>query len=89
MRNHKFVEEIVEKLLLYNHSYYLEDINKIILNNKYNNDINTCLSNIINILNTINQNQNIIIIKNSLKNYIYRILEFNDGINCCNEIINN
>jgi hypothetical protein len=85
MRNHKLVEEIVEKLIIYNHSYYLEDINKLMLSNKYNNDINECLSNIINILNTSNQNG--IMIKNSLKNYVYRILEFNDGLKCCNELI--
>ena len=87
MRNHKLVEEIVEKLILYNHSYYLEDINKLMLSNKYNNDINGCLSNIINILNTSNENQNSLMVKNSLKNYVYRILEFNDGFNCCNELI--
>lgn len=84
MRNHRLVEEVVEKIILYNHPNYLDDINKIIGSNKYNSDINNCLLNIINILNTPNQDNRMI--KNSLKNYIYRILEFTDGVNCCNEL---
>ena len=85
MRNHKFVEEVTTKMLLYNHNLYLADINKIILSNEYNNDINNCLTNIINILNSPNANQTIT--KNTLKDYVYRILEFSDGINCCNQLI--
>lgn len=85
MKNHKFVEEIVSKMLLYNHTIYLNDINKIILSNVYNNDINNCLTNIINILNTPNTNQ--ITTKNTLKDFVYRILEFSEGIECCNKLI--
>jgi|LakMenE18May11ns_1017448.scaffolds.fasta_scaffold9937670_6 hypothetical protein len=85
MKNHKFVEEIVSKMLLYNHTIYLNDINKIILSNVYNNDINNCLTNIINILNTPNTNQ--ITTKNTLKDFVYRILEFSEGIECCNQLL--
>lgn len=100
MRNHKFVEQVAQAMITYNNTFYIEDINELIINNIYGNDISTYLTNIINILNgMINNNNNIYqtninnlnnnttIIKNALKMYIIRILNFNNGYDILRQLI--
>jgi hypothetical protein len=85
MRNHAFVEEVVSKMLLYNNNEYLIDLDEMITINKYGSTISNLLANIKNILS--NNNIDIKIMKNSLKKYIFQILLFENGNNCCLEII--
>lgn len=100
MRNHKFVEQVAQAMITYNNTFYIEDINELIINNIYGDDISTYLTNIINILNgMINNNNNIYqtninnlnnnttIIKNALKMYIIRILNFNSGYDILRQLI--
>jgi hypothetical protein len=100
MRNHKFVEQVAQAMITYNNTFYIEDINELIVNNIYGNDISTYLTNIINILNgMINNNNNIYqtninnlnnnttIIKNALKMYIIRILNLNNGYDILRQLI--
>lgn len=94
MRNHDFVEEVVSKMLEFNHNEYLIDIDELININQYGNTISTILSQIkniltndLNILTNQNNNYNYRIIKNSLKTYIYQILIFNNGRECCKKLI--
>lgn len=82
MRNHAFVEDVASKMLLYNNSEYLIDLDEVISSNKYGNVISNLLIQIKNILSNDNM-----IIKNSLKKYIYQILLIENGHKCCLEII--
>lgn len=99
MRNHKLVQLVVEKMLEYNHQYYIDDIIELSTSRQFNNNINNYLSQIANILNThlnsnnsnqnntqnnVNYTSNLI---SSLKSYIYMILDNNNGIECCNKLI--
>ena len=85
MRNHAFVEEVASKMVLYNNNEYLIDLDELITINKYGTTISNLLANIKNILS--NNNIDIKIMKNSLKKYIFQILLFENGNNCCLEII--
>ena len=85
MRNHAFVEEVASKMVLYNNNEYLIDLDEMITINKYGTTISNLLANIKNILS--NNNIDIKIMKNSLKKYIFQILLFENGNNCCLEII--
>lgn len=85
MRNHAFVEEVASKMVLYNNNEYLIDLDEMITINKYGTTISNLLANIKNIL--TNNNIDIKIMKNSLKKYIFQILLFENGNNCCLEII--
>ena len=85
MRNHAFVEEVASKMLLYNSNEYLIYLDEMITINKYGTTISNLLANIKNIL--TNNNIDIKIMKNSLKKYIFQILLFENGNNCCLEII--
>jgi len=93
MRNHKFVEKVVNKMIEYNNRFYIEDINELIIINQFGNDITLYLTNIVNILqNVVNNNNNEnnnnnTSIKNALKLYIFRIIALNNGIECCNKLI--
>ena len=92
MRNHKFVEEVAQSMITYNNSFYIEDINELIINNIYGDDISAYLTNIMNILNgMINNNNNnlnnLATIKNALKMYIIRILNFNNGYDILRQLI--
>jgi hypothetical protein len=89
MRNHAFVEEVASKMLLYNSNEYLIDLDEMITINKYGTTISNLLANIKNILTNelFNNNIDIKITKNSLKKYIFQILLFENGNNCCLEII--
>jgi len=89
MRNHKLVHSVVEKMLLYNHQFYIDDINELSTSRQYNNNINNCLSHMANVLTThLNSNNgfnNSLVA--SLKSYIYIILDNVNGIDCCNKLI--
>ena len=92
MRNHKFVEEVAQSMITYNNTFYIEDINELIINNIYGDDISAYLTNIMNILNgMINNNNlnlnNLATIKNALKMYIIRILNFNNGYDILRQLI--
>jgi hypothetical protein len=88
MRNHTLVEEIASKMITYNNTEYLIDLDEIISLNKYGNPISTLLIQIKNILTTdLNTNINIKITKNSIKRYIYQILLFENGEKCFMELI--
>lgn len=82
MRNHAFVEEVASKIILYNNNEYLIDLDELISSNKYGNVISNLLNEIKNIL-----SNELKITKNSLKKYIYQILYFENGRDCCLEII--
>lgn len=90
MRNHKLVHTIVDKILLYNHILYIEDINLLIQSRQFNNNINYYLSQITNILNGILQTQNQYNVQStivqSLKTCVYIILDNDGGMECCNKL---
>lgn len=90
MRNHKLVHSVVDKLLLYNHSLYIEDINNLMQSRKFNSNINNYLYQICNILHIILQKQNHYDVEHkivqSLKTWIYLILDNDGGIECCNTL---
>ncbi len=96
MRNHRFTEEVANFMLEYNHSIYINDIRELVNINQYGNDISVYLTNIIEILernlNVINSNtsnaSNLYVHKRALKTNIFRILEDQNGIRCCNKLIN-
>ena len=58
MRNHKLVHHVVDKMLLYNHALYIEDINNIIQSRQFNNNINYYLGQITSMLSGVLQTQN-------------------------------
>ena len=90
MRNHKFVTKVAEAMIEYNNRFYIEDINELIINNEFGNDLSIYLTNIVNILQDNNNYQNINNIsqlKNALKLYIYRMITLNRGIECCNYLM--
>ena len=88
MRNHKLVNEVVDKILEYNHVLYLEDINSLIELRQFNNNINHNLSEIVNILRGLSpQNQNMVHIRQSLKTYVHIILDNEGGTECCNKLM--
>lgn len=98
MRDHKFADKVVQAMLTYNNSYYIDDINMIINNNTYGdlasnylNAIVTILNNIINSNNNLNPNANVnyylTTAINTLKMYIFRILELNNGSAILKKII--
>jgi len=93
MRNHRFVEEVVSKMIQYNNRYYIDDINELIIINQFGSDITLYLTNIVNILQNVvnneNNNNNNTSIKNALKLYIFRIIALNNGRECCNKLICN
>lgn len=95
MRNHRFVQLVVNKMIEYNHQYYIDDIIELARSRQFDNNINNNLNQLANILNThlagnfnVNNalNPNVTLIS-SLKTYIYMILDNNDGIECCNKLI--
>lgn len=90
MRNHAFVENIVSKMLLFNTNEYLIDLEEIITTNQYGTTISNILEQIKNILKNelLNNSNEIKIIKNSLKKYVFQILIFENGNKCCSEIVN-
>ncbi len=92
------VQLVIEKMLEYNHQFYIDDIQELSTSRQFNNNINNYLVQIANILNThLNNNQNNQTNQNnqnynfnlitSLKSYIYMILDNNNGIECCNKLI--
>lgn len=92
MRNHKLVHNVVDKMLLYNHVLYIEDINNLIQSREYNNNINYYLGQINSILHGVLQTQNQYDVKNtniiqSLKTCIFIILDNDKGIECCNKLL--
>lgn len=95
MRNHRLVHSVVEKMIEYNHQYYIDDIQELSTSRQFNNNINSYLTQIANILSThLNTNNNQTNIPNyninliaSLKSYIYMILDNNNGLECCNKLI--
>jgi len=97
MRDHIFVEEVVSKMLEYNCNEYLIDLDEIIYLNQYGNSLSNLISNIKNILRTElndinsrifnNSTNNIRIVKNSIKSYIFQILIFENGKECCLKLI--
>lgn len=89
MRNHAFVDEVVSKMIEYNHNEYLIDIDELISINKYGNAISNILIQIKNILsNDLNiVNTNYKILKNYLKKYIFQIIIFENGRDCCLELL--
>lgn len=92
MRNHRLVNSVVEKMIEYNHQYYINDIQELATSMQFNNNINNCLTQIANILSTqinLNNNQTNILninLVSSLKSYIYMILD-NNGLECCNKLM--
>ena len=94
-------ELIVELINPYNVSQFVKSnsnilvnsaINELIINNIYGDDISAYLTNIMNILNgMINNNNNnlnnLATIKNALKMYIIRILNFNNGYDILRQLI--
>jgi len=95
MRNHKLVQLVADKMIEYNHQYYIDDIIELATSRHYNNNINNYLNQLANILNThlagnfninnsVNPNNTLI---SSLKTYIYMILDNNNGMECCNKLI--
>lgn len=82
MKDHPFVEEVASKMIEYNHSEYLIDMDEIISNNKYGNIISNLLIEIKKIL-----SNEIKISKNNLKRFIYQIIIFENGRDCCLELI--
>ena len=97
MRNHKLVHSVVEKMIEYNHQFYIDDIQELSTSRQFNNNINSYLTQIANILSThlnTNNNQNNIPNYNnnliaSLKSYIYMILDNHNGLECCNKLLCN
>jgi hypothetical protein len=89
MRNHAFVDEVVSKMIEYNHNEYLIDIDELISINKYGNAISNILIQIKNILsNDLNiVNTNYKVLKNYLKKYIFQIIIFENGHDCCLELL--
>ncbi len=95
MRNHRLVQLVVEKMIEYNHQFYIDDIQDLSTSRQFNNNINSYLTQIANILSThlnTNNNQNNIPNYNSnliasLKSYIYMIIDNNNGLECCNKLM--
>jgi len=58
MRNHRLVQNVIDKMLEYNHQYYIDDIHELSSSRQFNNNINNYLVQIANILSThLNNNQ--------------------------------
>ena len=98
MRDHKFADKVVQAMLAYNNNLYIDDINEIINNNTYGDVASTyltaivsMLNNIINVNNNVNPNTNVNyflpIYINTLKTYIFRILDLNNGSAILKKII--
>lgn len=93
MRNHKLVNDVIDKMLEYNHQFYIDDIIELSTSRQYNNNINNYLTQIANILNShLNSNNQansnyIIGLRSSLKSYIYMILDNFNGTECCNKLM--
>ena len=92
MRNHKLVHNVVDKMLLYNHTLYIEDINNLIQSRQFNNNINYYLGQITNILTGVLQTQNQYNVQNTnivqyLKTCIFIILDNEKGVECCNKLL--
>jgi len=92
MRNHKLVHHVVDKMLLYNHALYIEDINNIIQSRQFNNNINYYLGQITSMLSGVLQTQNQYNVQNTnivqyLKTCIFIILDNDKGMECCNKLL--
>jgi len=92
MRNHKLVHNVVDKMLLYNHALYIEDINILIQSRQFNNNINYYLGQITNILTGVLHTQNQYNVQNTniiqyLKTCIFIILDNDQGMECCNKLL--
>lgn len=92
MRNHKLVHNVVDKMLLYNHSLYIDDINQLIQSRQFNNNINYYLNQIISVLHGVLQTQNQYNVQNtsivqSLKTCVFYILDNDGGMECCNKLL--
>lgn len=103
MRNHRLVQNVIDKMLEYNHQYYIDDIHELSSSRQFNNNINNYLVQIANILSThLNNNQsNTNQVNNnnqnsqnynlslvaSLKSYVYMILDNHNGFECCNKLM--
>ena len=102
MKNHKYVEMVSQTILNFNTYEYINDIRELIIinRNEYENyGINSYLNSIIYILENHLSSQNnredeynmsYIRFKNSLKKYLFKILDVNNpdiGIKCCKKLI--
>jgi len=93
MRNHRLVHDIVDKMILYNHPLYIQDVNGLIQLRQFNNNINYYLGQIVIILGYLlqTQTQNLFNAQNpnvqSLKTCIYGILDNEGGGECCNKLL--
>lgn len=89
MRDHKFAEQVVQAMITYNNNFYIDDINILIGNNTYGEEVSMHLRTIINILNNITNTNNINITANiqSLKMVVFRILNLNNGVHVLKHLI--
>ncbi len=84
-REHKFVENVVTKIITYNHKEYLTDINELITLNEYGDEVTLVLMSLYfeldNNLNTETYD------KNKLKTIVYKLLTYNNGFECCKNLL--
>jgi hypothetical protein len=84
-REHKFVEKVVSAMITYNHKEYLLDINELITLNEYGDDITLVLMSLYNQLDSnLNTDR---YDKNQLKTFIYKLLTYNNGYECCKKLL--
>lgn len=95
MRDHKFIDSVVNALMSYNHQDYINDINELITLNQFNDAITLELTSICNILdgylNTMHVNNNntayLVTYKHNLKTHIHNIMRQNNGYECCKKLL--
>jgi hypothetical protein len=84
-REHKFVEKVVTTIIAYNHKEYLIDINELITLNQYGDEISLLLMNLyVELSDNLNTGR---YDKNKLKTFIYKILTYNNGYECCKSLL--
>jgi len=93
MRNHKLVNRTIDFILNNVNNYYIDDLYSIINSNLFENqNINSILMEIINILNIAlnnsNNSNNYNIDKETLRRLIFDLISSPNGIECCLKITN-
>jgi hypothetical protein len=84
-REHKFVENVVTKMITYNHKEYLMDVNELITLNEYGEEITLVLMSLyVELGDSLNTGR---YDKNKLKTFIYKILTYNNGFECCKSLL--